>query len=98
MEVKNSAGRRFRISVLRKGDRYGLNKVLTWDTEEPGVEFYDLTHEKFGTEGQFVTRYYWRTLETHTPGVGLDLDGGEPVWSLDGECMDRVVGSVREFV
>jgi len=31
-----------------------------------------------------------RTLETHTPGVGLILDGGIPVWRVDGASMDQV--------
>jgi hypothetical protein len=77
---------RFVARILRRGDRYGLNDVLVWDVDPPGVEFYDTRypHTEFG---QFVSRYYVRTLlEEHGPR-GLDLMGYVPSWKIDGSAM-----------
>lgn len=83
----------FVARILRRGDRYGLDNVLTWDEERPGVEFYDARypHTRFG---QFVARYYVHTIQEQAPGhhktvaeTGLDLMGYEPAWKIDGQTM-----------
>jgi hypothetical protein len=90
----NATGKvRFVVRILRKGDRYGLDDVLTWDKDRPGVEFYDARydHTRFG---QFVSRYYVETIQAAVPigyaTHGLDLMGHEPSWKIDGKAM-RVV-------
>lgn len=93
----NATGKvRFLARILRKGDRYGLDDVLTWDEDREGVEFYDARydHTRFG---QFVSRYYVHTIQQGAPGhhhtvaeTGLDLMGYEPAWKIDGQTMHYV--------
>lgn len=85
---------RFLARILRTGDRYGLDDVLEWTEDRPGVEFYDTRHPhtRFG---QFVSRYYVETLmEDFGPfGVedfgpfGVDLHVGIADWKIDGQAM-----------
>lgn len=92
LTVANKNGRKFRVQIVRKGEKYGLNKCLTHDGEMPLVEFYDLTYpEKFGAEGQFVSRYRLDTLKEHDRHCGLDLQGNVPEWKIDGYAMDEVM-------
>ncbi len=94
--ITSMAGRRWRVRVVRQGDRYGLDGCLTWTALKPGVEFYDLTHtrEPFGPGGQFVSRYYVETLldsKARQNGrrevCGLNLHGGESAWQIDAATM-----------
>lgn len=64
----------------------------------PLVEFYDVSQdpEKF-PEGQFVTRYYMSTLlsmDSVGDSIGemsaLDLDGGVPNWTINGDDLKEV--------
>lgn len=74
----------FAVVLVRKGDKYGRNNCLTHDKDEPMVEFYDADYAgKPGlwSLGQFVSRYYLKTLTAH-PIAGLCLDGGVPKWSI----------------
>ena len=89
------SGVRFNVRIIRTGDRYGMNNMLTVGEgaslrlEGPGpmVEFYDsrYPHTEFG---QFVSRYGVSTiLGGHT---GLNLMGGVADWQIDGAAMDVV--------
>lgn len=90
IEIANDKGRKFRVQIVRKGDRYGLDKCLTHADDEPMVEFYDLSYpEKFGAEGQFVSRYSLSTLQTCRSG-GICLQGGVPAWNIDDAAMATV--------
>lgn len=85
------AGRRFTAKIVDTGDRYGRNKCLTNDGD-PMIEFYDATYAddpRFDPKGQFVSRYYIRTI-LERDGFGLDLDGGIDVWTIDAEAMTEV--------
>jgi hypothetical protein len=82
------------VRIVRKGEKYGLNRCLTNDRDDPLVEFYDSRQsvENFGELGQFVSRYYLHTLthSKHPPGTGLCLDGGVPAWDVDGPTYIQV--------
>lgn len=85
LNVKNSKGRTFNVAIINKGDAYGLDNCLTHEEVEPMVEFYDADQDpaKFGELGQFVSRYYVKTLlGGNARNVGLSLMGYEPVWTL----------------
>ena len=87
LTIKNAQGRSFLIKIVNTGERYGLNDCLTHDKPDPLVEVYDLTYASmgsYGPEGQFVARYYARTLAASPGGRGIDLCGHEPVWKIDG--------------
>lgn len=83
--VRNTNGRVFKAVIIKNGDRYGRDNVLV-NKGEPLVEFWDLT------SGQFVSRYYIYTImENYVPNTGLNLDGGVPEWTIDGDAMNLVV-------
>ncbi len=85
--ITNAEGRQFNVRVVRKGDGYGREDRVLHDRPTPLVEFYDASRAKPGERGQFVSRYYADTLFSREPGTGLTLDGGVPVWSLDGAAL-----------
>ncbi len=91
MIIKNDRGRQFFVRVVFTGDRYGLDDCLVHVKPEPVVEFFDWTYAgpNFGPRGQFVSRYYVKTL-SNVEG-GLSLDGGVPEWTLDAACVRPVV-------
>lgn len=108
--VHNDAGVKFRVCLIRKWERYGLpdahtgTPVLTHDKDNPLVEFWDCTHvDRFGAEGQFVTRYDVETLHSDKYGGGpsrlqahgLCLDGGVPAWVVSAENMREVYRALR---
>ena len=74
----------FNIRIVREGDRYGANDCLTHAKPDPMIEFYDARQDpaKFGPRGQFVSRYYVKTLAASTSTSGLLLDTGSPDWCL----------------
>jgi hypothetical protein len=87
--VINDVGRAFNVVLVRKGDAYGRNDCLTHDAEDPLVEFYDATYEAddrfYLGRGQFVSRYYLRTLTDRKVRRGLDLCGHEPAWKISSQ-------------
>ena len=84
----------FTMRLVRKGDGYGRGLGITHDKDEPLVEFYDARYacdrseERGGEYGQFVSRYYVKTLRNgQTPLQGLNLDGGVDAWTIDAAGM-----------
>lgn len=103
--VTNRQGRTFRVRLVQPGASYGATGSLTNTHEEPLVEFYDATYagdDRFTSYGQFVTRYLLGDLDG-TRGVaigtlsGLDLHGGEPLWSLDIEAAAEALAWVQKW-
>ena len=94
-----AAGRRSLVTVLRKGDRYGLDDKLVYDNDEPQIEVWDLTYanqKSFDDRGQFVSRYYAFSIAQHQKGVGIDLVGYEPAWKIDGTVWGSGVSLARQ--
>ena len=64
---------KFNVRIVRAGDRYGRDNCLTYDKDEPLVEFY--------IGDYFVSRYYVATIlgtDRYGSGEGgLILDGGD---------------------
>jgi len=86
-EVVNRDGRTFTVRIIHEGDRYGLNDCLTHDESEPMVEFFDATYiEGFTPLGQFISRYYLKTLaKDDGADYGINLDGGVGVWHVSAQ-------------
>jgi len=100
--VRNpSTGILFTVRLVREGQAYGRDLCLIHDKPEPLVEFYDAryacdpTRERGGEFGQFVSRYYLRTLRTGPQGRGLCLEGSVHDWTLDPEAM-RLVHAILD--
>jgi hypothetical protein len=101
LQVTTLTGVPFNVRMVFPGDAYGLNDCLTYDPSDkpwskpgdPLVEFYDARQDpaRFGPRGQFVSRYYLSTLLEGDPARGLNLQGGVPSWSLDGQALTRAV-------
>lgn len=100
-------GRPFNVRLVRQGEQYGRNGVLTHDQPDPLVEFYDATYEGkdpdtfAGNLGQFVSRYYLHTLrgtDWRNARI-LDLDGGVPEWKVTGQsvadALDTILAEFR---
>jgi hypothetical protein len=89
---------KYNVRIVRKGDTYGREFCLTYDKDEPMVEFYDgrYPHCKFG---QFVSRYNVATI-LGTDGWGrgeggLILDGGNVnEWTVQ----EKDMATVREYL
>lgn len=99
MEVENSEGRKFLICIVRTGEQYGLDACLTHESADPLVEVYDLTYANmgsFGPRGQFVSRYYARTLAEGVGG-GIDLCGYEPTWKIDARAWAPVEALAKQI-
>jgi len=86
----------FRVRIVEKGQKYGLNSCLSHDNKEPLVEFYDkrFPHTE---HGQFVSRYYLSTLTERDNSNGLNLSGGVPNWSIDGDTMNQVTAWLKNY-
>ena len=91
---------KYNVRIVRKGDKYGREFCLTYDKDEPLVEFYDsrYPHAEYG---QFVSRYYVATIlgtDRYGSGEGgLCLDGGNPnEWSVSEQDMDTVRDYLRK--
>jgi len=98
----NERGQPWTIRIVEEGDKYGRDDCLTYEKEEPVVEFYDADNpftidEPSGTVlGQFVSRYYISTIADGKSG-GLDLMGYEPKWKIESLCMDNVRAYLEAF-
>jgi hypothetical protein len=93
--VPRELTRPWRIHVVRNGERYGREDALVHDREDPMIEFWDLSITKppFGKAGQFVARYYLKTLladRKRLERIGLDLMGYEAAWKVDAPLMVAV--------
>ena len=83
----------FNVRIVTKWMSYGRDDCLVHDKDDALVEFYDATQDpaKFGTRGQFVSRYYIYTITGGRYPQGLSLDGGVPEWSISAQGMRDVV-------
>jgi hypothetical protein len=89
------AGRAFTLHVVAHGESYGVGGVLTNDNSAPLVEVFDATYagkEGFEEHGQLIGNYFLSTLLGMTPGRGLDVHGGVPAWTIDGEALREARG------
>jgi hypothetical protein len=99
--VTNGDGRAFGVRVVLQGERYGLDDCLTHGDADPTIEFYDHTYADapgFGPRGQFVSRYYLRTLLDHGERYGLTLDGGVKEWHVSAANVQRALGYAQGLV
>lgn len=84
----------FTARIVLDCQRYGLDDCLV-HSGEPLVEFYDTRYPETDY-GQFVSSYFVASImmwdsymdEGDARGRGLNLDGGVPIWTIDGATMD----------
>lgn len=97
-ETTKAAGKRFLVTVLRRGDHWGLGDKLIYDQDEPQIEVWDLSwagKSGFDDRGQFVSRYYAFTVAEMPLGRGIDLVGYEPAWKIDGHAWGSVIALAK---
>lgn len=87
-------GQSWNVRLVRRGERYGLNNDITHNEDDPLVEFFDTRNEHTNL-GQFVSRYFRSTLLESEEG-GLCLQGGEPRWNIQSNCMARIRKWLKE--
>jgi len=87
----DSSNRSLNIRIVNKGEKYGLNRSLTHDQDDPLVEFYEAPYDQDHSQpyralGQFISRYNAQTvLECAAGNSGINLDGCEPNWHIGAE-------------
>lgn len=99
LTTTGKTGRPFTVRIVREGDCYGLDDCLTHDDTDPLVEFYDASADpdKFGPQGQFVSRYYLSTLLEETDGErGIGLEGDLDYWSIASTEFMALIEALRE--
>lgn len=99
--VTNESGDQFNVVILKKGDRYGLDNCLTHDKDRPVIEFYDAEYpihkDPHGKIlGQFVSRYYTKTLLESNLHGGLCLDGGISKWHISSDNLKDVITYINQ--
>ena len=108
---QNNSGRNWRVKLLFKGDKYGLNNCLTHNKDKPMVEFYDLKYiDKFGKDGQFVSRYDLGTIlfegyvfsrsqlmnaSERDSRYGITLQGNVDGWEMSADCLNEVLERIK---
>lgn len=98
----NERGQPWTIRIVTEGDKYGRDDCLTYEKEEPVVEFYDADNphsidiSSGIVLGQFVSRYYISTIADGGTG-GLDLMGYEPKWKITSLMMDNVRAYLKAY-
>jgi hypothetical protein len=92
LTVTNKNGLSFNVVVVAFGDSYGRNGSLVNDNDRADslIEFYDPRYPQENPIGQFIGRYYKKTLINDDRIGGLDLHGGIPEWTVDGPAMREV--------
>jgi len=88
----------FNVRLVCEGDRYGLNGTLIHSEclNGPMVEFYDARYMNGDPAGQFVARYYLRTLLASQDKIegelfGLCLDSAIEAWQIDGATLTAIL-------
>ena len=86
----NDEGRKIKVCLINRGEKYGLNNCVTHNETDPLIEFYDPRH--------FVRRYYLSTILEIEPGQGLCLEGNRYGYlAIEGPCLDKVKKWVRNL-
>ena len=92
-ECTNPDGIPFRVRVVRSGETYGLNDMLTHQDADPLVEFYDARYDFSPGRGQFVSRYSMSTLRSRNY-LRLQLEGGVRDWWVSAQNLSDFFASL----
>lgn len=83
---------KWKIRVVKKNERYGLNYRIVNNSMDPIIEFYDMTQDEEAFPiGQFVSSYFWSTLSKQDFSKGLSLYGDVKSWTLTSESMNEII-------
>lgn len=93
--ITNDKGRVFNVKRVDPGEYYGRAECLK--AEGIYIEFYDATYSNCGPLGQFVSRYYLKTLAERDPHDGLNLQGGVPEWQIDAAALTAAMWRVARL-
>lgn len=86
LDVLAENGVPFRVVFLPFGESENYPAI---NSGAPLVEFYD---KRYGhtPDGQFVSRYELGSVLEQNRFAGLNLNGGIPAWTVDGDSMSLV--------
>jgi hypothetical protein len=87
IDIETDRGIPFRVTVGKRAYRDGT--YSPYDV----VAFYDRRYEMnspLHAHGRFVSDYSVETTLERERGYGLNLNGGEPAWTIDAGTMDLV--------
>jgi len=84
---------RFNTKLIRAGDRYGSGDQLRHQGE-PVLEFYD-PRWPYTPLGQFISRYYVKTLLNTTGALQLELC--TPEWVVSADDLEESKNWVRKL-
>ena len=89
--VSREDGREFTIRLVLYGDGYGRGRCIEHTTLTPILEIYDPQSKGMGfePEGQIISAYYADTFLRVRGGLGLNLCGGVPEWTLDSKALSE---------
>jgi hypothetical protein len=89
---------KFNIRIVNAGDAYGRKDCLINDSEQM-IEFYDsrFDQDDWMGRGQFVSRYYTKTILGGKYPNGLCLDDPRNVqWIVSAEAMNQVIEFIKQ--
>jgi len=85
--VVNDKGTPFNVVAILPDANYGLDDCLRNESGEILIEFYDARY-KHDKHGQFISRYYLKTLLEGE--AGILLEGSVQEWFIDNAAMEIV--------
>jgi len=86
--------RKFRFRVRRERGKSSGCVVVIYDLTYAGRE----DRPSWKRDGQPVITYFCATVADYTPGVGMDLCGGEGAWELDSHARAALAGFAMAHV
>jgi len=87
----------FAVRIVRPGEGYGRSRAAMNDTQHTLVEVFDARFagkDYCEAEGQIIAQYRAETLlndPDRLTNYGLNLHGGVPEWSIDGDTMGAIL-------
>jgi hypothetical protein len=94
----------FAVRIVRPGEGYGRSRAVTNSTDHTMVEVFDARYagkDYCEAEGQIIAQYHINTLLDGADALtnyGLDLHGGVPAWSIDGDTMGAILFYIEQNI
>lgn len=85
-DLSGECGKDLSISVVLKGDSYGLNDSIIHQNNEPMIE---VSLKKENQPNYFISRYYVKTLKGASSGLALE-GSDKSLWMSEKEVKDAI--------
>lgn len=90
---------KWKIRVVKKNERHGLNYKIVNNSADSIIEFYDMTQDEEAFPiGQFVSSYFWSTLSKQEFKAGLSLYGDVKSWTLTAESVNEIINWLKSVL